>query len=129
MTFFIKKNSTLPMLKFPLTERLMEKYDITEDMLEDCAVTFSMYNVADDVYKIANKEAKLLINDDRINYPDEDKFTLVYKFSLSETSKAGHFEGEFKVDFLGKYCGKISFPVDHKINIIIQDSITKTTVI
>jgi len=40
-TFFIKKNSTLPMLKYPITEWLMEKFDVSEDMLEDCAVTFS----------------------------------------------------------------------------------------
>lgn len=128
-TFYIKKNSTLPMLKFPLSQRLMEKYDITEDMLDNCAVTFSMYNVIDEVYKIANKEAKLVINEDLVRYPDEDKYTLLYKFSTSDTAKSGQFEGEFKVDFLGDRCGKITFPVDEKIAIYIQDSLTKTTVI
>ncbi len=128
-TFIIKKNSTLPVLKYPLTEILMEKYDITEDMLENVAVTFSLYDVGNDVFKIANKAARLDINTDFINNPDDDKYTLSYKFTVNETSKYGHFQGEFKVDFLGDYCGKITFPVNGKINIIVKDSITKTTVL
>ncbi len=128
-TFFIKKNSTLPLLKFQLTDRILEKYGVTPDMLEDCAVTFSMYDVNNEVYKIANKAAALVINEDRISYPEEEKYTLTYKFSVSDTSKSGQFDAEFKVDFLGDHCGKITFPVDSKIRISIQDSITKTTVV
>jgi len=128
-TFFIKKNSTLPMLKYPITEWLMEKFDVTEDMLEDCAVTFSMYDVDNDVFKIANKAGQLLLNDDRRKYPDEEKYTLAYKFSLNDTSKVGRFEAEFKVDFFGDHCGKITFPVTEKIQVLIQDSSTKTTIL
>jgi hypothetical protein len=128
-TFFIKKNSTLPMLKYALSQWVMEKYSITEDMLEDCAITFSLYDVTNDVYKIANKAAQLLINEDRQDYPAEEKYTLAYKFSIADTSKAGEFDAEFKVDFLGDHCGKITFPVDEKIRVSIQDSITKTKVV
>lgn len=128
-TFFIKKNSTLPVLKFPLTEWLMVKYSITEDMLDDCAITFSMYDVTNEVYKIANKEAILLVNENRVNYPAEEKYTLAYKFSVNDTSKAGLFDAEFKVDFIGDHCGKITFPNTEKIRVIIQDSLTKTTVV
>lgn len=129
-TFFIKKNSTLPKLKFPLTEYLMTRYDITDDMLENCAITFSMIDSDSGVYKIANKAADLVINTDFANNPDEDKYNLVYKFSLSETAKPGVFLGEFKVDFLGEnQCGKITFPMTDKITIVVQDSTTKTTVI
>ncbi len=128
-TFFIKKNSTLPVLKFPITSYIMEKYDITEDMLDNCAVTFSLYDVTNDVYKIANKEARLHILDDLKTYPDEEKYTLEYKFSLSDTNRSGNFDGEFKVDFLGDACGKITFPVSEKLKIAIQDSITKTTIV
>jgi hypothetical protein len=129
MTFFIKKNSTLPKLKYPLTEAMRKKYDITDDMLENCAVTFSMYDSDTGVYKIANKAGELLVNDDFEENPDDELYTLAYKFSLVETSKAGMFEGEFKVDFLGDHCGKITFPMTGKIKIVIQDSSTKTTVI
>ena len=128
--FFIKKNSTLPVLKFQLTEGLKRKYNITDDMLEDCAVTFSLYNEYNDVYAIANREASLLIADpSTFEDVEETKYTLAYKFTLRDTAKAGRFLGEFKIDFLGDCCGKITFPVDEKIPVIIQDSITKTTVV
>lgn len=128
-TFFIKKNSTLPKLKFALSEYLMLRYDITDEMLENCAVTFSMQDAENGVYKIANKAADLIMNTDFANNPDDDKYNLVYKFSLAETAKPGIFEGEFKLDFMGETCGKITFPVTEKITIVIQDSSTKTTVV
>jgi hypothetical protein len=128
--FFIKKNSTLPKLKFALSEQLLLRYDITEEMLENCAVTFSMQDAENGVYKIANKAADLLVNTDFANNPDECKYNLAYKFSLAETTKPGIYAGEFKVDFLGEnQCGKITFPVTDKITIVIQDSSTKTSVI
>ena len=40
--FFIKKDSTLPELKYPLIQQVREKYNITDDMLENVGVTFSM---------------------------------------------------------------------------------------
>lgn len=129
-TFFIKKNSTLPKLKFALSEYLMQRYDITETMLENCAVTFSMQDAETGVYKIANKGADLVVNSDFASNPDEDKYTLVYKFSLRDTAKPGTYLGEFKVDFLGDdQCGKITFPATEKITIVVQDSSTKTSVI
>lgn len=129
-TFFIKKNSTLPKLKFALSEYLMLRYDITDAMLENCAVTFSMQDAETGVYKIANKGADLVVNTDFASNPDEDKYNLVYKFSLSDTAKPGIYMGEFKVDFLGEdQCGKITFPATEKITIVVQDSSTKTTVI
>jgi hypothetical protein len=127
-TFFIKKNSTLPKLKFPLSETLRLKYDITDDMLENCAVTFSMSENGQ--YRIANKAADLLVNNDFAENPDDEKYNLTYKFSINDTSKAGIFQGSFKIDFLGEdVCGKITFPNTDFITIVIQDSNTKTTVI
>jgi hypothetical protein len=107
----------------------MEKYDITNEMMEDVAVTFSMINEGTGIYHIANVEAEVIVNNDRPEYPDEKTFTLAYQFSVKETSKAGLFLGEFKLDFLGDNCGKITMPTDDKLIISIQDSITKTDVI
>lgn len=128
--FFIKKDSTLPELKFPLTQHLREQYDISDDMLDNVAVTFSMID-SDGIYRIANVSANLVINRDRVNYPDEEEYTLTYRFKQTQTSKTGRFNGEFKLDFLNSEygCGKITLPTQGYINIIISDSITKTTVI
>lgn len=127
--FFIKKDSTLPELKYPLTQHAMEQYDITKDMLENCAVTFSMVDANTGIYRIANATANLVVSNDRPEYPDELQYTLVYRFKLLQTSKTGRYYGEFKADFLGENCGKITLPTQGQINITIFDGITKTTVI
>jgi len=128
--FFIKKDSTLPELTYPLTQHTMEQYNITPDMLNNVAVTFSMMDAETGLLRIANVPANLVINRNRPGFPDEIEYTLMYRFKLSQTSKSGRYYGEFVIDFLGPTnCGKIKFPVDNQINIIISDSFTKTTVI
>lgn len=127
--FFIQKNSTLPVIKLPLIQSIRQQYDITDNMLENVAVTFSMKDPETGVYRIANVAGNLVINRNRPEFPDEVEYTLTYKFKLSQTSRAGRFVGEFKLDFLGEECGKITLPNNTPINIIIGDSITKTTVV
>jgi len=127
--FFIKKDSTLPELKYPLIQQLREQYDISDDMLENVAVTFSMIDAATGLYRIANTAGNLVIVTNPAEHPDEEKYTLTYRFKLSQTTKAGRYLGEFKIDALGENCGKITLPVNGYINIIISDGITKTTVI
>jgi hypothetical protein len=129
--FFIKKNSTLPEIKYPLIQHILQQYDITEDMLDNVCVTFSMVDADTGLYRVANAAANLLISDNRPEFPDETKYTLSYRFKLKDTRKSGRFLGEFVIDFLDNEagCGKIKFPIHGKINIVIDDSITKTTVI
>lgn len=129
--FFIRKDSTYPLLKLGLTSRLLEQYDITPEMLENCAITVSMIDAETGNYKIANKSADLVVNDDRTKYPDELTYTLTYKFTRFDTKKVGNYYFEFVIDFLDeKYqCYKIKLPIDSHINVIITNSITKTDVV
>ena len=127
--FFIKKDSTLPELVYPLIQHTLEQYHITKEMLENVAVTFSMIDAETGLYRIANVPASIEYKKLRPEYPDNFLYALVYRFKLPQTSKAGRFNGEFKLDFLGPNCGKLTLPVDNVINIQISDSITKTTVI
>lgn len=129
MNFFIKKNSTYPILKYPLTQKIMELYDINDDILENVAITFSMIDADTGVFRIANVEANLVINTDRSKYPDEAKYTLTYQFKLRDSSKIGRYQANFTIDFLGNNCGKIALPINSYIDIIVSDSLTKTTVI
>jgi len=128
-TTFIKENSTLPKIKFPLKQWMREKYDITDEMMENVAVTFSMVDESNGVYRIANAEAGLEILDCVYERLDESKYTLFYSPKLKDTKKAGLYRGEFKLDFLGDNCGKITLPTDDTLQIVIGDSITKTTVV
>jgi len=130
MNFFIKKDSNLPEIKYPLTQKIREEYDITDDMLENVAITFSMIDAETGLYRIANVPANIVFNNDRPQFPDELQYTLTYRLKLNQTTKAGRFLGEFVMDFIQPIsCGKLKLPVDGQINIIITDSITKTSVI
>lgn len=130
LTFYIKKNSTLALVEFSISQNLQERYNLTDEMFKNCAVTFSMFDQNTNEYKIANKGGYLSVVEKEYFYLDEAKYTLQYPLSLKDTNRAGVFIGEFKLDFLGEgNCGKITLPNDTEIHIVIKDSITKTTVI
>jgi hypothetical protein len=126
MKFFIKRFSTLPNLEIDL-EDISKKYNIKPDHWDSCAVTFSMYDKNNNIYKIANKEADLVTKERQFDLGDPYNYYLRYSFTQKDTSKFGDFIGEFKVDFLGTHpMGKITIPVDGSIDISIKDSITRT---
>ncbi len=130
MNFFIKKDSTLPELVFPITQKLMEKYNLTDEMFENVAVTFSMVNAKSGAFKIANSSGSIFINDDPASHPTLEKFSLIFNFESKHTSTAGNYSGEFVVDFLGETCAnKLKLPIDDVINIKISDTITRTTLL
>ena len=128
---FVKKDSTFPEVNFSLSQDLREKLDITNDMMENVAVTFSMIDAETGIYRIANKEAKITIKKNIYQHLDDNLYELKYRFTEKDTSKIGIFFGEFVIDFLDENfgCGKLKLPLDGFINIIIQDSITKTTIL
>lgn len=129
MNFFIKKDSTLPEIRFHLTQKIREEYNITSDMLENVAITFSMIDSDTGLFHIANVGGDIEYKVLKPLFPNDIEYYLVYKFKLYQTKKVGNYQGEFCVDFLGDQCGKIKFPTDDVLNIIISDSITKTSVI
>lgn len=126
MRFFIKRYSTLPNLEVDL-EDISKKYNITSDQWESCAVTFSMYDKNLNIYRVANKDAELITKDRVVNLGDPYNYYLKYQFTQKDTSKFGEYIGEFKIDFLGTHpIGKITLPIDDKIEIFVKDSITRT---
>jgi hypothetical protein len=126
MKFFIKRFSTLPHLEIDL-EEISKKYNIKPDHWDSCAVTFSMYDKSNNVYKIANKEAEIITKERVLDLGDPYNYYLKYGFTQKDTSKFGEYIAEFKIDFLGTHpIGKITIPVDGVIDIIVKDSITRT---
>ena len=128
LNLYIKKNSTLSLVKYPLSKKMLDKYYITDEMLENCAVTFSMIDADTGVFAIANVNAELLYLPDRSAYPYDTEYSLVYRIKKNQLRKAGVFHGEFAIDFLGDSCGKIIIPESDLIVINILDAIVKTDV-
>jgi hypothetical protein len=124
-TYLVKRHSSYPLIKFLLTQDIREKYDITHEMMANCAVTFSMYNEETDTYKIANVAGDLLIIENEYQFLDEPNYALQYFFKSKDTNEVGVFKGEFKLTFLGEHCGIITLPASDPLQIIVQESITK----
>jgi hypothetical protein len=130
MNFFIKKDSNLPEIRYHLTQRIREEYSITNDMLENVAVTFSMINSDTGLFQIANVGADIEYKVLKPLFPNDIEYYLVFKLKTYQTKKVGNYVGEFCLDFLNDQCSnKIKLPTNDVINIIISDSITKTSVI
>ncbi len=130
MDFYIKKGATLPSLKMEIVYSIDSDYDKINSMLDDCAITFSMVNVDNKTFKIANKTAKLVIEDNKSNSARTPKnYFLQYDFTEKDTNKPGTFICEFVIDFLGDNCGKLKLPLEDTLYVNIQDSITKTELI
>ena len=128
--FFIKQNSTLPELTYPVSRKTFEKYSIPEDMLKYAVATFSMFDSNNRTYSIANSPAEFIINTDKYKISSEGKYVLKYKFKEFDTEEYGKFMGEFKIDILHvDYLKKLTIPTSGMIIIYITPSITKTTVI
>jgi hypothetical protein len=94
-------------------------------MMENVAITFSMYDKKYDIYKIANSSGDLKMTKNAVSDLDESCYTLQYCFKLKDTNETGVFIGEFVIDFLGENCGKIKLPNGDDLQIIIKNSITK----
>lgn len=100
MNFFIKQNSTLPELKFPLTKKMLEKYNITDELMENAAATFSMIDNETGKYVISNAPASIIISDGSYENLDETKYTLAYRFKRKDSKRIGFYSGKFTLDFL-----------------------------
>lgn len=128
MNFYIKQHSDLPILVFPLTDKIMEKYNINDDMMENVGITFSMID-ENNRFIIANKGGEILYRKDIFETPHLYKYSLIYKFNKFETYNSGKFYGEFKLNFIGEYCNTITLPNNNDINIFITESSTKVEII
>ena len=100
MDFFIKKKSTLPILKMQLIRDNRLDYQSFSDMLETSFVTFSMVNRDTGVYKIANAQAEI-VQREQIG-AETPEYYFVYRFTERDTNEEGVFYGEFKIHNTGR---------------------------
>lgn len=125
MDFFIRKKSTLPILKMQLIRDGRIDYQKYADMLETSFVVFSMVNRDTGVYKIAQAPAQIVQREQIGDEPAEYYF--VYKFTERDTNEEGVFYGEFRIHNLG-ICdtdlniGDLKMPIRDELYIHILES-------
>ena len=113
--FFIRKNSSLPLLKLKVINDGRKTYRSIYDRLENAAITFSMIDDNGN-YKVFNKQALLLPVDKEI-CPEDGEYYLGYKF-----------KAEFKIDFLDDGCTLV-VPIREDLYVNVLDSFTKSKIV
>lgn len=109
MEFFIRKNSTLPILEIDLFKDGKLDYNYKDSIFSSSTITFAMKDVDTDFYRITNGTC---------TYSIENQ-TIYYQFTKKNTSKVGRFIGEFTIQTSQ---GKIILPTDDRLFIDITDS-------
>jgi hypothetical protein len=133
MNFFIRKNSQLPILKMKLVKDGRNDFRNIWDMLENSAITFSMKNTKNGVYKVANASGKLILKPNTLDIANHEYY-IGYEFQLSDTNEVGVFTGEFNVKFFdmntnNSEIGDLKVPISEDLYIHVIDSFTLATAI
>lgn len=122
MEFFIRQGSTNPILKMKLIDDGKNDKSSFNDLLENSDMTFEMFNVKTEMYSILNGSCTLTSRIKKFNNTN-DEYYIVYKFTESQTSEVGRFEGKFTIQFMdinSNPTSKLILPIREKlyINII-----------
>jgi hypothetical protein len=118
MNFYIKKNSTLPVLTVEVIVDNGNTFGNTNEPFSASTITFSMKDEETNIYKIIGKSVSI-----KEKYSTGDSplksYYLETQFTLKETIKVGSFIGEFKII---NDQGTEILPLQNEITINIIDS-------
>ena len=133
MNFFIRKNSTLPILKMKLVQDGRNDFRHIWGLLENCAITFSMKNSKNGVYKVANATGEIILKE-AVAGTTYHEYYIGYEFQPSDTNEVGVFTGEFNIKFLdtgnnNAEIGDLKVPIQEELYIHVLDSYTLATAV
>ena len=121
MEFFIRKNSTLPIIKVQIVKDGRLGFREFDNLTKDSTITFSMWNEETNVYYIMNKPASVTVKPSTVG-SNEVEYFVYYQLSSHETRDIGGYIGEFKVT---NSQGEIILPRRKKLFINITDSFSR----
>ena len=115
--FFINQNSTLPLLKMELINDGRNDYKKFHEMIQNADITFTMTNVNNNVIKISNKPAFLMLKEDSC----DEEYYICYAWSVKDTKITGKYKGTFTIKFGSVYGGgTLIAPIQEELIINIQ---------
>lgn len=122
MEFFIRQGSSEPILKMRLVDDGKNDKSSFNDMLENSNITFEMFDVKTEQYQILNGPCSLTTRNKKYDQTT-DEYYIIYRFTESQTSVKGRFEGVFNIQFLdtnSSPTSKLIAPIQEKlfINVI-----------
>lgn len=113
MEFFIRKNSTLPVLEVELIKDSRTDFNYSDSDLSGSTILFSMKDVDTEQYKVLNGTCII----------DQTKNSIYYKFSKKNTIKTGRYSGEFSITTSQ---GKNILPIKEKLYVNVLDSFSNS---
>lgn len=122
MEFFINKNTDLPLLKMQVVKDGRVNFDEITNLIEDSVIYFSMKNTLTGSYKILNSIGGF-VEKTFVEPNAKVEYYIYYKFSQSDTSESGRYEGEF---MLRSDYGTLLLPIADRLFITINDSVIQT---
>ena len=130
MIFTIRQNSKLPSLRMKLYRDGRDDYNRFDDLLENSVITFAMKDEKTGIYKVANKEAKIILKDP-CDINSKKEYYIVYDFTTDDTDKPGVYLGQFKITFLNDCLqtnGDLIVPIAEELYIHVIDSFVKSDI-
>ena len=118
MDFFIKKNSTLPLLKLQVVKNGRNDYDNFMKTIELSSIFFSMVDVETGVSKINSRPAGF-VEKTFIDPNAEPEYYIYYQLTSNDTNRIGKYEGQF---MLRTDDGVLILPIREKLHIYVQES-------
>jgi hypothetical protein len=96
MEFFIKKNTTLPVLKMQIVKDGRLDYSQFMESLEVSSIYFSMIDTETGINKIISSPAGIV----SIKLPEgsNPEYYIYYKFTENDTNKSGRYQGQFLIN-------------------------------
>jgi len=120
MEFFIRQNSTLPIIKVQIIKDGRVDFREFDNLTNTSTITFSMWDEETGRYYIVNKPASVMLKEGNGDSP-ETEYYVYYQLTSHETRKPSRYVGEFKIT---NEQGEIILPLREKLFISVRDSIS-----
>jgi hypothetical protein len=114
MEFFIRQGSSDPILKMRMIDDGKNDKSSFNDLLENASITFEMTDVKGNIPSILNATCYITTRNKKYNQTT-DEYYITYRFTESQTSEVGKFEGKINISFDNGY--KLILPVKEKLYI------------
>lgn len=117
MEFFIRQGATDPILKLRLIDDGKNDKSSFNDLLENSNITFEMFDIKTGTYSILNAECFVTSRIKKFDNSN-DEYYIIYRFTSSQTSETGRYEGKFNIQFMdtnSNPTSKLILPIKEKL--------------
>ena len=125
MEFFIRKNSTEPILKMQLIQDGRNDFDSFYQKLVNSAISFSMKDTQNGAFVILNKAAGIVAKT-TIDALSPTEYYIYYRWQPSDVSEVGRYQAQFNISLIDD-CSDLIVPVREDLYVNITDSFVNSS--